>query len=117
MSEKQIYTALGKAIATRRKLLKRTQSYLAVHTGMSRASIANIERGHQKVALHHIYNIASVLEISKISDLLPPFMSTTSREEKTMDISDRTLSENQKTQISNLTRSALTQSGQKSVER
>lgn len=89
MSNDEIYILFGEAVATLRKQHKLTQNGLAAKTGMSRASIANIERGRQNVALHHIYSIAGALEISRVSDLLPAMSKSTKREEETM-ITSRT---------------------------
>ena len=71
MADMAIYKAFGKAVATRRKKLEWTQADLAGRTGMSRAAIANIESGRQNVLLHHVYDLATALELDKVSDLLP----------------------------------------------
>lgn len=71
MTENGIYEGFGRALATRRKELGLTQAKLAMRVGMSRASIANIERGRQNVLLHHVYHLAEALEIARISDFLP----------------------------------------------
>lgn len=39
--------------------------------GLSRASIANIERGSQKVLLHDVYRLAEVLGFRDVRELLP----------------------------------------------
>jgi len=46
------YQQFGEAMALRRQELDMTQADLAVRVGLSRASIANIERGRQSVLLH-----------------------------------------------------------------
>jgi len=46
------------------------QQALASAVGVSRASIANIERGHHRVQLHVLYNIAMVLDVEP-HDLMP----------------------------------------------
>lgn len=38
---------------------------------MSRASLANIETGRQKILLHYLYRIAAVLDLDRIEALLP----------------------------------------------
>ena len=71
MIKNPINVAFGKAVAQRREELELTQSVLAGLVGMSRASIANIEKGRQNVLLHHLYDLAAALEMSKVGDLLP----------------------------------------------
>ncbi|BAM93157.1 XRE family transcriptional regulator [Bradyrhizobium oligotrophicum S58] len=45
---------------------------MAEHIGLTRASLANIEKGRQKIMLHQIYKIAEVLQVDSILDLAPP---------------------------------------------
>ena len=71
MREEEIYVVLGKQIAARRRALRMTQSDLAEQVKMSRASVANIERGRQSVLLHHLYRFAEALDVSKVADLVP----------------------------------------------
>lgn len=71
MSGDSIYVAFGEAVALRRNQLDMTQAQLAARVGLSRASIANIERGRQNVLLHHACSIASALELAGVGDLLP----------------------------------------------
>lgn len=107
MSDSKIYQAFGEAVATRRKQLDLTQDKLAARVGISRASIANIERGRQNVALHHAYNLASALDLSKVSDLLPAMSNATQREDKTMPLSGDSLTPKSRAQVSDLVRNAL----------
>lgn len=71
MDENELYRALGSNISTRRRALGLTQATLADDVGMSRASLANIERGNQKVLLHHVYRIADALALPDLRQLLP----------------------------------------------
>lgn len=67
-----LYREIGQAIVllrTRQKP-KMSQKSLADAVGISRASIANIERGHHRVQLHVLYDIAVALEVEP-HDLLP----------------------------------------------
>lgn len=48
-----------------------TQQELGRRVGLSRASVANVERGAQRVPLHMIVSFSSALELSP-EDLLPP---------------------------------------------
>lgn len=71
MNEDALYLAVGKAIAVRRDELNLTQQTLADAVGLSRASLANIETGRQKILLHYLYRIAAVLKVPRIEELLP----------------------------------------------
>lgn len=71
MVKNPINVAFGKAVALRREELELTQAELAGLVGMSRASIANIEKGRQNVLLHHAYDLAAALKMAKVGDLLP----------------------------------------------
>ncbi len=71
MATNPVNLAFGRAVAVRRDELGLTQAALAGLVGMSRASIANIEKGRQNVLLHHVYDLAEALEMKKVGDLLP----------------------------------------------
>lgn len=111
MADATIYTAFGRAVATRRKELDLTQVDLAGRIGMSRASVANIESGRQNVLLHHVYRLASALEFTKVSDLLPTLSKSPTGEDFDMMLSDETVTARGKAQINDLIVSALAQRG------
>jgi transcriptional regulator with XRE-family HTH domain len=67
-----VYVPLGRAIAELRSRLSMTQRELALLVGVSRASIANTERGRQTVSVHNLYAIAAALQVDSLTDLLPP---------------------------------------------
>lgn len=69
MQKSALYEELGRRIIERRGDM--TQRELAEKVHISRASIANIERGNQAVSLHNLYAIASALGIQDLRDLLP----------------------------------------------
>jgi transcriptional regulator with XRE-family HTH domain len=71
MTPAQIYPPLGNIVRSRRRQLGLTQHVLAAQLGMSRAALANIETGRQKVFAHQLYAFAAVLNVSP-SELLPP---------------------------------------------
>jgi transcriptional regulator with XRE-family HTH domain len=72
MSDLEIYRLIGSRIAVRRKDLRLKQAEVAAQIGLTRASLANIEKGRQKVMMHQIYRIAEALRIDSILDLVPP---------------------------------------------
>jgi transcriptional regulator with XRE-family HTH domain len=111
MSDEVIYKMLGRVVATRRKKLELTQAELAARVGMSRASVANIESGRQNVLLHHVYSLASALEFSKVSDLLPAQPKPETREDFDMILSDETVTARGKAQITDLIANALARRG------
>lgn len=63
--------AFGRAVAKRREELGMTQTDLSARTGLSRASVASIEKGRQNVLLHHVYDLAQALRCRHVGDLLP----------------------------------------------
>jgi len=70
-----IYKAVGQEVAKRRNALtpRVTQAQLSELTRgrLSRSAIANIESGRQRVAVHHVYDLADAMNCEP-SDLLPP---------------------------------------------
>lgn len=72
MPDMEIYRLLGLKVAERRGKMKLTQAEVAAQIGLTRASLANIETGRQKVMLHHIYRLADALDCESILDLVPP---------------------------------------------
>lgn len=71
MESGEIYKILGATIRHRRRLLGHTQAVLASQLGLSRASLANIEGGRQRVLVHQLYKIAEALQMNSVQDLIP----------------------------------------------
>ena len=114
MISNNIYAALGGAMALRRKQLKLTQNDLASRTGLSRASIANMERGHQNVAVHHLYAIAAALKVANVSDLLPSLrIATVNQEDEVLMPTSEALSDTSRANVNDLIRNALKQADHK----
>jgi len=67
------YRTFGIKLRQARQAAGLTQEVLAERVGLSRPSIANIERGNQQVPLHMLASFASVLG-KKPCDLLPEDM-------------------------------------------
>jgi transcriptional regulator with XRE-family HTH domain len=103
MADLEIYRLIGAAIATRRKRMRLKQSEVAAEIGLTRASLANIEKGRQKVMLHHVYRLATVLQAESITDLVPKSFSF---EESSgpMRLAGSDVSETQKVQIEQFVR-------------
>ncbi len=70
MRFEDVYAELGGVIKAAREAAGLTQDELAKLINLSRASIANIETGRQKVFLHQLYMLAHHLDVPVI-DLLP----------------------------------------------
>ena len=68
----ELYRHIGERISNARQQRspKMSQQSLARAVGISRASIANIERGHHRVQIHVLYDIATTLNLDPV-DLLP----------------------------------------------
>lgn len=71
MADLEIYRVVGAALAARRKKLRLKQAEVADQIGLTRASLANIESGRQKIMLHQIYKLATALRVDSIVDLVP----------------------------------------------
>lgn len=75
MSVDSFYEEFGKLLQKARlprssRSTKLTQAELAEAVGLSRASVANIERGQQRVQLHIVVQLAEVLGI-EVGELIP----------------------------------------------
>lgn len=70
MEAGHIYQSLGARIRDLRKSLRQTQDQLAKQIGISRASLANIEAGRQQVLVHHLFALASALQLDSPAQLL-----------------------------------------------
>lgn len=66
-----LYKRLGSTIKERRKQLGLTQEQLCRQLEISRASLANIETGRQRLLVHQLYRVARNLGMM-VTDLLPP---------------------------------------------
>jgi transcriptional regulator with XRE-family HTH domain len=66
MNEDEIYARFGSLVRAYRTELGMSQSKLATSVSLSRASIANIEAGKQKILLHHLYKFSEALNISPL---------------------------------------------------
>jgi len=83
-----LYRESGRLVAGKRKQLKLTQSALAKQLHMSRASIANIEAGKQRMQLHLLFKLAKELKASPY-DLVPSMAAVTSLHDEHVDKSSR----------------------------
>jgi transcriptional regulator with XRE-family HTH domain len=70
MKPEPIYREIGANIRTRRRQADVSQDDVAARVGISRATLANIETGRQRLLVHQLYRLAKVLG-AKPSDLLP----------------------------------------------
>ena len=71
MDDMEIYRQLGQNVARVRGELRKTQAEIAAQIGLTRASLANIETGRQKVLMHHVFRLANALECKSVLDLMP----------------------------------------------
>lgn len=71
MSHVTFYRVLGERIRGQRKQRGWSQQRLANRVGISRASVANIETGRQKVLVHQLCAFAEALD-KDTAELLPP---------------------------------------------
>lgn len=66
----QIYRAIGSAISDLRRSSKMTQQEVADAIGLSRASIANIERGEQRIFVDQLDSFAKLFSLSGMDAIL-----------------------------------------------
>lgn len=71
MDDMEIYRQLGRNIARLRNERGSTQAEIAAQIGLTRASLANIETGRQKVLMHHVFRLANALDCASIIELVP----------------------------------------------
>ena len=75
-----IYKTIGGIIRQRRRRLELPQTKLAALLGISRATLASIETGRQRVLVHHLYAFADALDM-KPGELLPQMIKSGSASE------------------------------------
>lgn len=81
-SAKEFYRTMGDFIARRRRFLDLSQQDLAVKVGITRAALANIETGRQRIHAHQLAQLAISLELS-VTDLIAAGQSESEPEEST----------------------------------
>lgn len=64
-----IYQEFGRRLTQVRKSRKISQEELGEKLRLSRASIANMEAGRQRILLHHLFQLADVLSVP-VNDLV-----------------------------------------------
>ena len=70
MDESVLYARFGHLVRLHRKRLSLNQAEIGRAVGLSRASVANIETGRQRIPIHHLYRLARVLKVD-VHALLP----------------------------------------------
>jgi transcriptional regulator with XRE-family HTH domain len=71
MSDMELYRRLGRAVAKRREELGMTQAEVAAKLGLSRASLANLESGRQRIMVHQLFALVHALKLNSILELVP----------------------------------------------
>jgi len=74
---KDVYADIGKRIAAARLASGMTQEELGKAISLSRTSITNIEGGRQKILVHTLFHIATVLHVDVRELLSQPLETTT----------------------------------------
>lgn len=110
MDEGAIYKAFGLAVAERRHAIGKTQEQVASEVSLSRASLANIERGKQRVFLHQILALVDALELTTAHEIVPAravSLRSTAKADVTMSGAKR-LSKDQKSIVNNIVNAMTT---------
>ena len=63
MSDMELYRRLGRQVAKRRGELELTQGDVAAKIGLSRASLANLENGRQRIMVHQLFALVNALKL------------------------------------------------------
>ena len=63
MTIEPLYTDLARRLREARRKRGLTQAELAEKAGMTRTALVTVERGKQRLAVHHLVALASALEI------------------------------------------------------
>jgi len=113
MDAAHIYRNLGKRIRDLRKSLPKTQDQLAKEIGISRASLANIEAGRQQVLVHHLFALASALQLESPAQLLlaPQARAPRAAAASALPLAEDGLTEKQRREVLSLMGDALQQAG------
>jgi transcriptional regulator with XRE-family HTH domain len=115
MTDMQIYRALGRAVARRRKELALTQADVARQIGLTRASLANIESGRQKVLLHQVYRLAGALRLDSILGLTAPSFVIGEQADKPLTFTGSPVTPKQQARIEAVIERVLRQARRKSM--
>jgi len=70
MGPEPIYKEIGAIVRALRRRADKAQEVLAGQLAISRATLANIETGRQRILVHQLYAIAQALDV-KLIELLP----------------------------------------------
>jgi transcriptional regulator with XRE-family HTH domain len=71
MDDMDVYLQFGRKVAAARKGKGMTQADLAKMVSLTRASVANIETGRQRVMLHDVFAIVAALGGRSILEFVP----------------------------------------------
>lgn len=70
MKPEPIYRQIGGIIRSLRRRADKPQEWLATQLGISRATLANIETGRQRILVHQLYAVAQALGVD-VNEMLP----------------------------------------------
>ncbi len=99
MRPEDIYREVGRKIRRYRVRAHRTQAQLAAEIGISRASLANIEAGRQRVLIHYLYALAEALDIDSPAFLIPEELLPKSADAADVPLPAEGLSETQRQEV------------------
>jgi transcriptional regulator with XRE-family HTH domain len=70
MDEAELYKRFGQLVRRHRDRLNLSQAQIADAVGLTRASVANIETGRQRIPLHQLFRLARAFQV-EVDALLP----------------------------------------------
>ncbi len=116
VSDMELYRRLGRAVAKRRAELGFTQDDVAKRLGLSRASVANLENGRQRIMVHQLFALANTLNLKTILDLVPKTWAPPGPLPE-IKVSGSALSPQQQSAVENLLATALTEDRLRNIRR
>lgn len=105
----ELYRRLGRVVADRRAEKGLTQGQVGAQLGLTRASVANIENGRQRIMVHQLFVLANILKCKSILELVPETWAFETAGAKLKELSGQKLSPKEEASVQGLLATALSE--------